>query len=91
MKSTAIQNNLTRSKSKVLKKVQVTVIKPENVVLMEVLTNNFHTFCGFITLTITFFNTFDLDLVNLFCIAVDFILSTYFQALASITDATIIK
>ena len=43
MKSTAIQNNLTRSKSKVLKKVQVTVIKPENVVLMEVLTNNFHT------------------------------------------------
>ena len=42
MKLTAIQNTLTRSKSKVLKKVQVTVIIPENVVLMEVLTNKCH-------------------------------------------------
>ena len=42
MKSTAIQNTLTRSKSKVLKKVQVTVIKPENVVLIEVLSKKCH-------------------------------------------------
>ena len=42
MTSTAKQTYLTRSKSKVLKKVQVTVIKPENVVLMEVLTKNCH-------------------------------------------------
>ena len=43
MKLTAIQNNLTRSKSKVLKKVQITVVKSEDVVLMEDLTNNCHT------------------------------------------------
>ena len=42
MKSTVIQNTVTRSKSKLLKILQVTVIKPENVVLMEVLTKNCH-------------------------------------------------
>ena len=42
MKSTAIQNNSTRCNSKVLKKVKVTVIKSENVVLMEVLTKKCH-------------------------------------------------
>ena len=40
MNSTVIQNTVTRSKSKLLKILQVTVIKPENVVLMSVLTNN---------------------------------------------------
>ena len=42
MNSTVIQNTVTRSKSKLLKILQVTVIKPENVVLMEVLTKNCH-------------------------------------------------
>ena len=35
MKSTAMQNTVTRSKSKELKKLRVTVIKPENVVSMK--------------------------------------------------------
>ena len=43
MKSTAIQNKLTRSKSKVLKKVKITVLKSEDTVLMKDLTNNCHT------------------------------------------------
>ena len=43
MKSTAIQNNSTRCNSKVLKKLKVTIIKSEDVVLMEDLTNNCHT------------------------------------------------
>ena len=42
MKSTAIQNNSTRCNSKVLKKLKVTIIKSENVVLMEVLTKKCH-------------------------------------------------
>ena len=42
MTSTAKHNYLTRSKSKVLTTFQVTVIKPENVVLMKVLTKNCH-------------------------------------------------
>ena len=42
MKSTAMQNTVMRSKSKELKKVRVTVIKPENVVSMEVLTKKCH-------------------------------------------------
>ena len=42
MKSTAIQNNSTRCNSKVLKKLKVTIIKSEDVVLMEVLTKKCH-------------------------------------------------
>ena len=43
MKATAIQKKISRSKSKVLKKVKITVLKSEDVVLMEDLTNNCHT------------------------------------------------
>ena len=42
MNSTVIHNKLMRSKSKLVKKLKVSVIKSENVVLMEVLTKKCH-------------------------------------------------
>ena len=43
MKSTARQNKMTRSQSKVLKILKITVIKSEDLVIMKDLTNNCHT------------------------------------------------
>ena len=43
MKSTARQNKMTRSQSKVLKILKITVIKSEDLVIMKDLSNNCHT------------------------------------------------